>query len=68
MPKHIVVMSGDQVLLDARIEHCRECPCYNDGAGGEYGESCQIGDGSEDMPDGMFDEGISRQCPLKDVD
>ena len=66
MRKHIVVMSGDKVLRDAVVEKCSECPCYFDGAGGEYGERCQIGTGPMDMPDGMFDCGISPQCPLED--
>jgi len=69
MAKHIKIMSNDKVLFEAVIEHCRQCPCYNDGAGGEYAEHCMIGDFSSlHMPSGYDDHGISAQCPLCDVD
>ncbi len=67
MTKDLQIFSMGSRLLQLKVNHCSECPCYNDGAGGEYPESCQLCIVPIDMPSGYGTTGIAKKCPLNDI-
>lgn len=66
MTNHIKIKTRDKVIFEGELENCSECPCYNNGAYGEYPEQCTIGPEYMDMP-AYGSKGMSPQCPLLDT-
>lgn len=67
MTRHIKITSHDKIVFEKVIENCNDCPCYDDGACGEYKERCLIDPFRIDVPWYQF-KGIASQCPLMEED
>lgn len=61
-------------MIAVKVINCYDCPFWNDGASGEYGETCQAPNGS-DLPlafiwdekkdDKRLKRSAPKDCPLR---